>query len=141
MDAVSLIEQAQSLGLSLSVDGDNLNITGPKTMAAAALVQRMAPHKTDIIAALAPVATDPAQPTERQPLPADMWVTGIATFAEARRYQKGIDGYRTRCGRGEAGFYVAAPGSGLCAVAVPYAQPAEAADGVRLAEVDRVHGE
>lgn len=61
MDAVTLIEQAKNLHLTLSVTNGDLSITGPKTMAAAALVQRMAPFKTDIIAALAPVVTEPAQ--------------------------------------------------------------------------------
>lgn len=121
MDAVTLIEQAKNLHLTLSVTNGDLNITGPKTMAAAALVQRMAPFKTDIIAALAPLATIPMTQAPKPPLPADMWVTAVATFAEARRVQKSLSGrYVTACGKGEAGFYVAAPYSGLCAVRVPY---------------------
>ena len=62
MDAVTLIEQAQGLGLALSVADGRLNITGPKTKAVAELVQRMAACKAELIAALAP---EPA-PTEAQ---------------------------------------------------------------------------
>lgn len=59
MDAVTLIKQAEDFGLALSVDGDHLKITGPNTLAAAALVQRMTPFKADIISALAPMDTEP----------------------------------------------------------------------------------
>lgn len=68
-----------------------------------------------------PTATE-TKPPQLPPLPAEMWRTGFTTFAEARRYQKGITGYRTACGRGADGFYVAGPNSGLCAVHVPYTE-------------------
>ncbi|TXH45895.1 MAG: hypothetical protein E6Q97_30645 [Desulfurellales bacterium] len=52
MDAIALLEQAKGLGLLLTVDGDKLTVTGPKTAEAAALVQRLAPHKPALIALL-----------------------------------------------------------------------------------------
>lgn len=58
---------------------------------------------------------------QRPPLPAGKWVTGIATFAEARRLQRELaERYVVHCGMGVDGFYVAGPNSGLCAVHVPY---------------------
>lgn len=52
--------------------------------------------------------------SDREPLPSDQWVTDIPTFAEARAIQRELSGrWLTRCGRGDGGFYVAAPGSGL----------------------------
>lgn len=52
MDTITILEQAKELGLSLSIDGDKLNVTGPKTPAAAALVAQMAQHKAAVIAHL-----------------------------------------------------------------------------------------
>lgn len=50
----------------------------------------------------------------RPPLPADQWVTGIATLPEARQIQRTLSGqWVTACGRGVDGFYVACPSSGL----------------------------
>lgn len=50
----------------------------------------------------------------RPPLPADQWVTGIATLAQARQVQHSLSGqWVTACGRGNDGYYVASPSSGL----------------------------
>lgn len=54
-------------------------------------------------------------PADRAPLPRDKWVTGIATFAEARRVQLDLkQQHLTALGLGEEGYYVACPDSGLC---------------------------
>jgi hypothetical protein len=87
MDAVTMIEQAQGLGLTLSVADGRLNITGPKTMAAAAMVQRMSPHKAELIAILAP------EPAQRQPLPQALWLTGIATLVRGEGSAAGFVGH------------------------------------------------
>jgi hypothetical protein len=87
MDTLAMIEQAQGLGLALSVADGRLNITGPKTPAAAALVRSMAAHKAELIALL-----DNCQ-VQRQPLPQALWVTGIATLAEARAAQRALSGH------------------------------------------------
>ncbi|MEZ4864149.1 MAG: hypothetical protein R3C14_22745 [Caldilineaceae bacterium] len=51
----------------------------------------------------------------RAPLPPDKWVTGLATFTEARRVQLELkQQYITALGLGDAGYYVACPDSGLC---------------------------
>jgi hypothetical protein len=122
MDAVTMIEQAQGLGLTLSVADGRLNITGPKTMAAAAMVQRMSPHKAELIAILAP------EPAQRQPLPQALWLTGIATLVEARAAQRALSGtYVTACGLGRDDlWYVACPSSGLTKPSVlPYVEHGE----------------
>lgn len=56
------------------------------------------------------------QKVPKPPLPVDAWRVNFATFVEARHYQRTIIGYETACGHGDAGFYVAAPNSGLCVV-------------------------
>lgn len=62
------------------------------------------------------------EPAQRPPLPRTMWITGLATFAEARRAQRRLSvDYITRCGRGGDAFYVAGPDNGLC-VGVPYCE-------------------
>lgn len=109
MDAVAILTQAKGLGLTLSVVDGQLNITGPKTPAAATLVTSMALCKAELIAALT------IAPPQRPPLPAPLWVTGIASLPEARRLQlEFAKDYVTHLGKGQAGYYVAGPDSGLC---------------------------
>jgi hypothetical protein len=69
MDPVTLINQAHGLGLALSVAGGKINITGPRTAAAAALVQRMAPHKSALIELLTTLPADQPDPTDPDDLP------------------------------------------------------------------------
>ena len=114
MDVLNLIHRARACGLSLSVADGKLKVRGKPTDEAQALAVEIGAHKDELIGllrtTLQPTATKP-------PLPAELWVTGIATFAEARKVQRSFTGrYVTHCGRGEAGFYVAGPNSGLCAV-------------------------
>ena len=49
MDCLILLADAHAAGLTVTVDGDKLRITGPDTPQAAAAVGRLAEHKADII--------------------------------------------------------------------------------------------
>lgn len=48
--------------------------------------------------------------TGKPSLPVDMWVSGLATFAEARRRQLELGEYGTALGQDKAGFFVRCPG-------------------------------
>lgn len=62
-------------------------------------------------------AIEQTQPAHRPLLPVAEWVTGIASFTEARQVQRSLSGqWATACGRGVDGYYVAAPNSGLTSV-------------------------
>lgn len=49
VDLLGMINDARSLGLAFNTHGGGLKVTGPKTQEAAALVQRLAPHKAGVI--------------------------------------------------------------------------------------------
>lgn len=51
MDAVALLREAKACGLTVTADGDQLVVTGPKT--AAAVVRKLADNKLAVLAALA----------------------------------------------------------------------------------------
>lgn len=56
----------------------------------------------------------------RQTLPNTQWITDIATFAEAwQQWQKLRQHYGAALGRGESGFFVASPNSGLLRIPPP----------------------
>ena len=114
MDVLNLIHRARTCGLSLSVVDGKLKAAGKPTDEVKLLAAEIKAHKDEIITLLQTTLQSTAT---KPPLPAELWVTGIATFAEARKVQRSFTGrYVTHCGRGEAGFYVAGPNSGLCAV-------------------------
>ncbi len=121
-DALSkMMSEAGALGVTFQVVDDHLQVTMPKTAEATALAQRMKPHKDAL-----KIMLETAQPP---PLPATLWVTGLATFAEARRLQRRLsERYVTRLGMGDTGFYVAGSNSGLCAVYMPYEEDIGADD-------------
>ncbi len=100
MDTLTLIEQAKGLGLSLTIVDGRLNVTGPKTAAVAALVQRMTPHKEKLIAAL---ATD----TDYDTLPYGDLTTWVGHTVDAETW----DGLQDECQRryGQAWEFTAKP--------------------------------
>lgn len=110
-----MVSEAGAAGIAFRFVDDSLQVTAPKTPEAAAIMQTMAPHKEAIKAIL-------AQPAQRPPLPRDLWITGIATLAEARDAQRALSpDYVTACGKGVDGWYVACPSSGLTAKAAGHA--------------------
>lgn len=127
MDIVSMINHAQSVGLNLSVDGDRLNVTGKKTPEAAAIVRQLSTMKAAIVAHLTtpapePVGVRPLPPirnhTGKPLLPADLWVSGLPTFAEAWQREGELCGqYATALGKDDAGFYVRCRGWQWCEAA------------------------
>ena len=55
MDAVELLRRAQEVGLRVEPMGDRLVVRGPKR--AEAVVELLAAHKAEVLAALAPAST------------------------------------------------------------------------------------
>lgn len=133
MDALTLIEKAIVLGLTLSLNGDQVEITGPRTPAAAALVQQMASHKAGIIAILAPALADHmgtqqsstertiaeiamtersvVQPVQRPPLPARFWQNEITNLEQARTLQVELArNWCTSLGKNGETYFVRCPG-------------------------------
>ena len=55
MDAVALLRRAQEVGLRVEPIGDKLLVRGPKR--AEAVVELLAAHKAEVLAALAPAST------------------------------------------------------------------------------------
>lgn len=129
MDAITLIDRAKTLGLSLAIDGDKLTVTGPKTPAAAALVAEIAQHKPALIAYLtqpepAPTADDLASAladadalpiealppmtiiTARPPLPAELWLNGLTPAAALAAHSRLKAEYFCSCGKDAAGWFV-----------------------------------
>lgn len=129
MDTVTILEQAKELGLSLSIDGDKLNVTGPKTPAAAALVAQMAQQKAAVIAYLtqpdpSPTADDlaftladvdalpiEALPpmtiiTNKPPLPADQWLNGVTPVDALAAHRRLKADYFCSCGADGDGWFV-----------------------------------
>lgn len=82
VDLLALITDARALGLALTTNGDKLNVTGPKTSEAAALVQQLAQHKAAVIELLRTPLPPMRMVSTRPPLPAEMWLAGL-TFADA----------------------------------------------------------
>lgn len=127
MDIVGVINQAQSVGLILSVDGDRLNVTGKKTPEAAAIVRQLSTMKAAIVAHLTTPAPDPGDVRSLPPirnttgkplLPPDLWVSGLATFAEAWQREGELCGqFATALGKDGAGFYVRCKGWQWCEAA------------------------
>ena len=55
MDAVALLRRAQEVGLRVEPIGDKLRVRGPKR--AEAVIELLAAHKAEVLAALAPAST------------------------------------------------------------------------------------
>ena len=55
MDAVALLRRAQEVGLRVEPIGDKLLVRGPKR--AEAVVELLAAHKAEVLAAIAPAST------------------------------------------------------------------------------------
>jgi hypothetical protein len=72
MDAVALLEEANQAGLTLTVEGDTLQVRGPKT--AAPVVERLRAHNPLVMAYL----TRPAVHVWSAPLGAYVWVLAEA---------------------------------------------------------------
>src|SRR5262249_55848937 len=56
MDALALLRRAQDVGLHVEIAGDKLLVRGPKR--AECVVKLLAEHKTEVLAALAPIDLD-----------------------------------------------------------------------------------
>ena len=116
IDLLTMIKDARALGLSITTNGDKLNVTGPKTAEASALVQQLAQHKAAVLellrtplqpADISPitfVATDPAalppmrNHTGKPALPAELWVD-FAMLGEALSAQRQLSAqHATVCG-------------------------------------------
>ncbi len=120
VDLLAMINEAAALGLSLNTDNDKLNVTGPKTPAAAALVQRLGQHKAAVIElvnapdpAALPLRSQPTssrQPmlivTDRPPLPAELWLNGLTPPAALAAHSRLKQEYFCTCGADAAGWFV-----------------------------------
>lgn len=110
MDTIALIERAKGLGLVLAIDGTKLNVTGPRTPAAAALVAQMAQHKPAVIAYLTKSDPAPLPPmrivTSKPALPADMWLNGLTPAAAMSKWHELKQAHFCSCGADEAGWFV-----------------------------------
>ena len=69
MDAVALLRRAQEVGLRVEPIGDKLLVRGPKR--AEAVVELLAAHKAEVLAALAPASTSKC--TDRDAAVARRW--------------------------------------------------------------------
>lgn len=113
MDTVTLIERAKGLGLILAIDGTKLNVTGPRTPAAAALVAQMAQHKPAVIAYLTKSDPAPLPPmrivTSKPPLPAELWLNGVTPAAAMAKWRELKQEYFCNCGADRDGWFVRCP--------------------------------
>lgn len=121
MDALTLIDQARSLGLTLTVKDGMINAHGKRTPDVMAILEQMKPMKAAILAALQPdldfaiedvdaMPLDPVPPMrvkcDRPALPKDMWLSGL-TPADALAAQRRLSAdYFCSCGADGTGWYV-----------------------------------
>jgi len=129
MNVTEALQQAESLGLTLTVKDGMINVNGKRTPEVMAFLEQMKPLKAKLIAALTPdpsaslraslsftlddvdpLPIDPVVPiricTHKPPLPAELWVTG-ATSADAwSAFQQLKQSYFCAWGRNSCGFTV-----------------------------------
>lgn len=110
VDLLAMINEAAALGLSLNTDNDKLNVTGPKTPEAAALVQRLAQHKAaviDLVSAPDPESLPPMLiVTDQPPLPAELWLNGLTPAEAMAKWRELKRAYFCTCGADAAGWFV-----------------------------------
>lgn len=110
VDLLAMINEAAALGLSLNTDNDKLNVTGPKTPEAAALVQRLAQHKAAVIELVNAPDPEPLPPmrivTARPALPKALWLNGLTPAAAMAKWRELKRTYFCSTGADEAGWFV-----------------------------------
>lgn len=121
MDALTLIDQARSLGLTLTVKDGMINAHGKRTPDVMAILEQMKPMKAAILAALQPdldfaiedvdtMPMDPVPPmrvySKRRPLPKEMWLSGLAPAEALAAHRRLSAAYFCSCGADSAGWYV-----------------------------------
>ena len=83
MDALTLINRAQEVGLRIELMGDTLLVRGPKR--AEAVVKLLAEHKAEVLAALSPSFDDAGWWRERLTAKAVQWSVGGRDWDAAKR--------------------------------------------------------
>ncbi len=121
MDAKTAIQQAQTLGITLTIKDGMINVNGKRTPEVMALLDQMRPLKQAIIDELAaaleftlndvdPMPIDPPAPclvaSTRPPLPAEMWRTGLSLTDAWAHWQELKQNYFCTLGHEVAGYYV-----------------------------------
>jgi hypothetical protein len=121
MEALTLIDQAKALGLTLTVKDGMINAHGKRTPDVVALLEQMKPMKQAILAALQPdldfdltavdaMPLDPVPPmriySERPALPRDLWLTGLTPADALAAHGRLSASYFCSCGADTAGWYV-----------------------------------
>lgn len=121
MDALTLIDQARSLGLTLTVKDGMINAHGKRTPDVMALLEQMKPMKAAILAALQPdldfdleavdaLPLDPVPPMRvkcgRPPLPPDMWLSGLTPADALAAHRRLSATYFCTAGADSSGWYV-----------------------------------
>jgi hypothetical protein len=83
MDGLTLLHRARAAGLRIEAAGDMLKIRGPRR--AEPFVRLLAEHKSEVLAALAPCATDARYWQSRYTARAFTWAGGKRNWQEACR--------------------------------------------------------
>jgi hypothetical protein len=83
MDGLDLLRRARDAGLRVEAAGDKLLIRGPKR--SGAVVKLLAEHKTEVLAALSPSATEARRWSERFAARTFEWACGKRNWQDARR--------------------------------------------------------
>jgi len=121
MDALTLIDQARSLGLTLTVKDGMINAHGKRTPEIMSLLEQMKPIKQAILAALQPdldfaiadvdaMPLDPVPPmrvkSAKPPLPRDLWLSGLTPADALAAHRRLSAEYFCACGADAVGWYV-----------------------------------
>jgi hypothetical protein len=83
MDVLRLLNHARAVGLRVEVAGDKLVVHGPKR--AEGVVQLLAEHKIEVLAALSPEAIEARRWGERYTARTFEWLIGDRNWAEAKQ--------------------------------------------------------
>lgn len=121
MEALALIDQARSLGLTLTVKDGMINAHGKRTPEIMSLLEQMRPMKQAILAALQPdldfdmtavdaMPLDPVPPmriySKRRPLPNAQWQSGLSPAVALAAHRRLSADYFCSCGADSSGWYV-----------------------------------
>lgn len=120
-EALALIDQARSLGLTLTVKDGMINAHGKRTAEVMTLLEQMKPLKQAIIQALTPdldfalndvepMPLDPVPPmrveSDRPALPREMWLSGLTPANALAAHRQLQQKYFCTCGADGSGWYV-----------------------------------
>ena len=121
MGALTLIDQARSLGLTLTVKDGMINAHGQRTPKVMALLEQMKPMKAAILEALQPdldfaiddvepLPVDPVPPmrvrSAKPPLPKELWQNGLTPADAMDALDRLSADYFCACGADNTGWYV-----------------------------------